>query len=175
MQPPDNRIDDREFPVHAYPDDLAALVRHRWESVFEGESLFDLPAYAYADPLPPAAVLRELLSVCYQASLLREEGRPVRFRLILRDPGTRVLAGAGPGGVGLFPFVHPLPLAANELRRLAAAAAFEHALIAVRLQPDGQCVIWGLAHSGEGMEAATWNAAPIVARVRAGDDTSSDP
>jgi len=149
VQPAGNGTVDSKFCVHTYPDDLAALVRRRWKSDFEGESLFALPIYPEADPLPPAAVLRELLSVCYQASLLREEGRPVRFRLIVHDPGNGVLADARPGGLELFLFVRPLPLAANELRRLAAAAAFDHALIVVRLQSDGRSMIRGLAHSGE--------------------------
>jgi hypothetical protein len=45
--------------MHAYPQNLAV------------------------HPLPQAPVLEQLLSTCYQASLLREENRPVRFRLML--------------------------------------------------------------------------------------------
>jgi hypothetical protein len=57
-----------EGDVHAYPKDLAALVRQRWG---------DRPG------LPEPATLERLLSVCYQAGLMREEERPVTFRLLL--------------------------------------------------------------------------------------------
>jgi len=135
--------------MHAYPDKLAALVRRRWNAPYSGANLFKLPVYPSAAALPPAARLRELLSNCYQASLLREEGRAVRFRLILGDAESLTRTTPRPGLLEIMLFQWPLQLTPNELRRLAAAAAFEHALVAARIEDDGRFVIWGLVHSGD--------------------------
>jgi hypothetical protein len=61
-----------EFQISAYPKDLASFLRERWQEERDqaGASLPDLK------------VLEHLISICYQASLLREEDRPVRFRAI---------------------------------------------------------------------------------------------
>jgi hypothetical protein len=135
--------------VHAYPKDFAELVCRQWNSEFTGASFFDLPVYRSAAALPPPHVLEQVLSLCYQASLLREEGRAVRFRLMLCVPRDLKAAPGRPEGLDGLPFVKPLPLVPNELRRLAAAAAFDRALIAARVQPGERFVIWGLLHSGE--------------------------
>ena len=41
-----------------------------------------------AAPLPPSPLLEDIFSTCYQASMLREEERPVQVRLVLADPGS---------------------------------------------------------------------------------------
>ena len=63
---------------NAYPADLAGLVLTRWHEA----------AAAAEIHLPPPATstLADLLAICYQATLLREEGRPVTFRLALSEP-----------------------------------------------------------------------------------------
>ncbi len=134
--------------MHAYPDDLAALIRKQWNEPLPRENLFELPRYEQADKLPAPSVLKHLLSICYQASLLRDENRPVRFRLILRGPDRFPKDGGPPEGLHLLPFGKVLPLNPNEIRRLAAAAAFETALLGVRLGPRSSLQIWGLIHSG---------------------------
>ena len=63
---------------YEYPGDLARFVRDRWRHVpgpTDG-----------ADPLPDAAALEGFFAACYQASMLREEERPVVFRAILAEP-----------------------------------------------------------------------------------------
>ena len=63
---------------HAYPSDLAALVLTRWhEATAAGQINLTAPAIS---------TLAGVLSICYQATLLREEGRPVTFRLALSEP-----------------------------------------------------------------------------------------
>lgn len=62
---------------HSYPGDLARFVRERWNDT-DGESAGAAPAL-----LPDAEVLEELLSACYQASLLQEEERAVTRALDL--------------------------------------------------------------------------------------------
>ncbi len=122
--------------MHAYPNKLAALVRHRWNAPFSGANLFKLPVCPNAVALPPAAQLRELLSTCYQASLLREEGRAVRFRLMLYAPEPLNQTDSRSGLLEVMPFQRPRQLTPNELRRLATTAAFEHALVAARIEDE---------------------------------------
>ena len=135
--------------MHAYPENLAALVRSGWNKPLQGESLFDLPACGAPDALPQPAILQQLLSICYQASLLRDENRAVRFRLILREPSSLPRGDGPPDGLHVLQFAQPIDLSANELRRLAAAAAFERALVGARVSPRTQLEIWGVVHTGE--------------------------
>ena len=77
-------LDDRETDVnsgarmnpafpedhsHAYPRDLAAAVHGRCHELLLGTGI--------QLTLPDRRQLEQVLSVCFQASLLREEGRPV--------------------------------------------------------------------------------------------------
>ena len=84
----------------AYPSDLAALVLTRWhEATAAGQ--IDLP--------PPAtSTLADVLSICYQATLLREEGRPVTFRLALSEPDAFAPAAGPPSGLHRLVFTRPL-------------------------------------------------------------------
>ena len=62
---------------YSYPRDLARFVRDRWS---------DVPGPpGGVDPLPDAAELDSFFPACYQASMLREEERPVVFRAILAE------------------------------------------------------------------------------------------
>src|SRR4026207_591479 len=74
---------------YAYPQDLAARGLSRWH-VARAAGQISLPA-------PDISALARLLSTCYQATLLREEGRPVTFRLAIG------------GGAGLCPAAGPPP------------------------------------------------------------------
>jgi hypothetical protein len=46
-------------------------------------------------PLPGAAALEGFFAACYQASMLREEERPVVFRAILAEPALFAPEGRG--------------------------------------------------------------------------------
>jgi hypothetical protein len=96
------------------------------------------------------AVLERILSAAYQASLLRDEDRPVRLRLIVADPGAFSLHAGPPEGLHPLAFERPLPFSAQELRRLAAAAKYQRALIGVRECEGGELGIWGIIQSGPG-------------------------
>ncbi len=124
----------------AYPIDLARLVLARWDraqSVGHG-----------ALAAPTLDRLTEVLSVAYQATLLREESRPVTFRLALSAPHVFASAAGPPAGLHRLIFNRPLPLDQHELRRLAPAAVFARSLIGVTLGDDSGEQIWGLIHSG---------------------------
>lgn len=121
----------------AYPSDLTARVLDRWR---QARSAGEINV-----PLPAATELSTVLSVCYHATLLREEGRPVTFRLALSEPGAFDDAAGPPSGLHRLVFARPLPLDQHELRRLAPAAAFSRSLIGATLAGRG---IWGVIHSG---------------------------
>lgn len=125
---------DRDLPHHAYPADLAAYVRQAWPSPI------DLP--------PDEDFLTHVLSTAYQASLLREEDRPVAFRILLCSPDLLAAESGPPTGLHRVLFAEPRPFEIQELRRLAAAAPYHRALIGVCGIGDGPPRIWGVVYSG---------------------------
>lgn len=102
----------------------------------------------HMDRLPDCRTLTLLLSTCYQASLMREEERPVRFRLILRDPDRFPLGQGPPDGLHRLVFTEPRPFTEDELRRISPAANFDISLVGVDLDAAGFPHIWGIVHSG---------------------------
>jgi hypothetical protein len=134
---------EAESPLHvdhAYPSDLAMLVLDRWdEAVAAGRT----------DLRPPdAAALTAILTTCYHATLLREEGRPVTFRLAVSDPDAFAPVAGPPSGLHRLLFTRRLPLDPHELRRLAPAAVFSRSLIGTTLTPHARPEMWGIIHSG---------------------------
>ncbi len=134
--------------VHAYPHELAGFIMDHWEKDLCVGEFCNLDHSTDIDPLPGKPVVEQLLSTCYQASLLHEEERPVRFRLILREPERFNPDHGPPTGLYRLVFTQPRPLNEHELRRLSPAADFYHSLIGVRRGEDQQLQIWGLVHSG---------------------------
>ena len=111
-----------EMDGHAYPGDLAALVRELWG---------DGPG------LPGSSTLGQLLSTCYQAGLMREEERSVTFRLVLAEPETFSSEAGPPARLHRLAFVTPRPFSKDELRRLSPTADFHRSLIGVREKRGG--------------------------------------
>lgn len=143
------RSKDGKNTEYAYPRDLAAFVAARWEgSSASSDSLDPISHNPPVDPLPEASVLEEVLSTCYQASLLREEGQPVRFRLALSPPEV-FPPGAGPLR-DLHPLKFPKPRAfdVQELRRLSPATDYPRSIVGARHDVGPGLRIWGLLHSG---------------------------
>lgn len=123
----------------AYPSDLAALVLTRWHEATTAGQI---------DLRPPAtSTLVDVLSICYKATLLREEGRPVTFRLALSEPDAFAPAAGPPSGLHRLVFARPLPFDEHELRRLAPAVVFSRSLVGATYA-DGEPKIWGVIHSG---------------------------
>lgn len=125
--------------AHAYPKDLASLVLSRWPEM-QPEAELDLR-------LPEPAQLEEILSICYQASLLREEGRPVTFRVAFGAPHFFPASGGPPAGLHRVVFRESRSFDQHELRRLAPAAIFSRSLVGAIAEPAG-ARIWGVIHSG---------------------------
>ncbi len=132
---------------HAYALDLARYVADHWGdtrlSKLSGEIDCDS-----GDCLPDQITFEHLISCCYQASLMKEEDRPVRFRLILRDPGCFDSKDGPPMGLYRLLFSELRPFDEYELQRLSPAADFYRSLIGVRHDTHEGLQIWGIVHSG---------------------------
>ena len=129
-----------EYGSHAYPRDLATAVHGRCQELLIGTGI--------QLTLPDLPQLEQVLSVCFQASLLREEGRPVTFRLALAGPEMFPAAAGPPAGLHRLVFGDSRPFDQHELRRLAPAAVFSRTLIGATVDRDRGPRIWGLIHSG---------------------------
>jgi hypothetical protein len=126
--------------AYSYPGDLARFVRDRWSRVPDHSGV-NLPS-------PDAAILEHFFSACFQASLLREEERPVTFRAVLAPPASFPAEGMPPDSLQRLEFTRSLPFDAMELRRLSVATDTHRTLIGVRPHEDGGLRIWGLINSG---------------------------
>src|SRR5215213_3153705 len=125
---------------YSYPGDLARFVRDQWRDMPEPPG--------GTGPLPDAAALEGFFDACYQASMLREEERPVVFRAILAEPALFAPEGRPPEGLQRLKFPRSLPFDPRELRRLSVAADPQRTLIGVRRDGEGGLRIWGLINSG---------------------------
>jgi len=125
---------------HAYPLQLATYVLGQWPSRVESS--------ADGVERPSLVMLDRLLSTAYQASLLREEERPITFRLIVGEPAEFPEDGGPPYGLHRLAFDAPRPYSEHELRRLAPAAKYHRTLIGVRKGTREHLEIWGLLQSG---------------------------
>lgn len=149
-------------PPFAYPTELTTHVLARW------------PAEIAA---PAAGFLGRVLETAYHASFLRDEERPVTFRLLLSPPAGLDEAEGPPSGLHRLRFDHPRAFDPHELRRLAPAVKFHRALIGVDAGEDGTPEVWGFAQSGPRWLQAAWGgrandvpmpAAPVVRVARPG-------
>jgi len=129
--------------AHSYPAELADFVRANWHDTSDLAREY-CKAVDEDDALPEPAVLSRMLSICYQASLLREEERPVRFRVILRSPDGFPPPGGPPYGLHRLLFAEPRPFTPDELRRLAPAVDFYRGLLGADIGPDGKPFVWGI-------------------------------
>lgn len=134
--------------VHSYPEQLVAVLRERWAETPSPAHLQEAASSFPAEPLPDDACLEQVISTCYQASLLKDEGRQVTFRLILRDPELSSSVDGPPEGLHRLRFTKPRPFNEHELRRLSPAADFYRSLIGVSPVEGDRLYIWGLLCTG---------------------------
>ena len=125
---------------HSYPADLARFVYARWHDGSEHDQAADLAT--------DVETLERFFSACYQASLLREEERPVTFRAILAPPALFTARGRPPESLQRLEFSRSFPFDAKELRRISVATEMERTLIGVQRDDDGVLRIWGVINSG---------------------------
>ncbi|MEW4486650.1 putative sensor domain DACNV-containing protein [Thalassoglobus sp. JC818] len=121
-----------------YPIEISNELKKQWEK--RGLSVSILP-----DPGP----LKSLIDTMYQASLLVEEGDPVRCRIISATPDELASATSDePRGLRVLPFAEPSSYTPYNLRKLSAAAGFYRSLLAVNFDESGELVIWGIVLTG---------------------------
>jgi hypothetical protein len=98
--------------------------------------------------LDSAEKLNGFLSIAYQASLLREEGRPVECRIAFL--GHQHLEHAVLDGTGFHPirFAKRRMFGEQEVRRLGAATGFYRSMIAVEWSDQHGFQISGMIHTG---------------------------
>ena len=131
--------------MFAYHDDLARLIRDCWPT--EAEHQVETGQFS-AVPLPASPFFENLLSLCYQVSMLREEDIPVRLRIILAGPELFSNQEIPPMGLHRLVFSKPRPCNEIELKKLSPAVDFSRSLVGVTLNQEGEWEIWGLVHSG---------------------------
>ena len=131
--------------LHKYHLDLAKYIRQCWPTGDQGPEA----ELTVEDNLPPHPYFEHLLSICYQASMLREEDHPVRLRLILAGPEQFSSQEFPPMGLHRQMFRTPRACNEFELRKLSPAAAFPRTLVGVELNKHHEWQIWGLVHSGD--------------------------
>jgi hypothetical protein len=129
----------RSGPVHAYPEQLASFVV---------ASLHQAGLRPVGLALPEdEALIESALSVAYQTSLLRDEDRPLTFRLAI-TPADAFDPGAGPPhGVHPLALERPRVLAVHELRKLVSAVKYPRSIVAI-CRRDDTLAIWGMLHTG---------------------------
>ena len=125
------------------PAKLAMCIMQAWELPADSEATEDA-----REPLLDQPSLEHILATAFEASLLREEGRPLTFRLLLQNPD-RVPSGDGPPeGVHRLVFEQPRPFTTHELRRLTPAVDYDRSLVGVHINQAGKLQIWGIVQSG---------------------------
>ena len=126
-----------DYSSHTYPRELTEKIISEWPHVTNP-----------LDDLPPKKALVSLLSEAFQASLLREEHRPIRCRLVLINPSELSEAEGPPTGMQVLPLQDERKLNTQEIRRLSPCATFYRSLIAVRWDAEEGFWIWGILNSG---------------------------
>jgi hypothetical protein len=147
--------------IHAYPEDLVSFIFAQWQTPPFQERLRSAGIDSSVR-LPDPAVLEKVVSTCYQASLMREEEREVRFRLIIRPPELFPADEGPPTGLHRLEFARNRLFNEYELRRLAPAADYHRTLIGISLNGEDGAEIWGMVHSGtRWMQASYGGRKPI--------------
>ena len=95
-------------------------------------------------PLPPFHILKELVEIAYLASLEQEEGRPIRFALVMVGPSTdRDAMASKRESEYLFHLKNPLPLSVDSITKFAPAL-------------DPAISAMAVGHIGEAEEMSIW-------------------
>ncbi len=105
-------------------------------------------AVAAHSEAPSALEIQHLCDRLYAASLLKEEGRAVRARIVIAPPESFTDTEGPPQGIHAIRFSVPLALTSAEIKRLSPAASFYHSVIAVWPDKERGFSIWGILNSG---------------------------
>jgi hypothetical protein len=106
---------------HSYPHHLFEDILRCWGTFSESDS----EGY---DKLPDREVIEDLISTCYQVSMMSEELRPLRLRIALCDPSEFPPELGPPHGFLRIFFEEPRAFHEHELLNLSPASEFENSL-----------------------------------------------
>ena len=126
-----------ELNAHCYPHELAEQIWSLWGRVDGTHTVVD-----------SIESLHSFLSVAYQASLLREEGRPVECRIALSAPKDLEPTSLARIGFHLVRLAKRRKFAEQEIRRLGPATGFYRSMILVERSPRRGFEISGMIHTG---------------------------
>ena len=127
---------------HSYPHHLSEEILRLWGAFPERAT-----SEGY-DRLPDREALEDIISTCYQVSMMSEELRSQRFRIALCDLSEFPPELGPPYGFLGTVFREPRAFHEHELLKLSPASEFESSLIGVRHDPAEGLQIWGLINSG---------------------------
>ena len=117
--------------------------------------------------LPEQQTLNQLLDVCYHASFLVEESRPVTFRAVFLEHTTQIkpLEADQSHPTELYLFDASVPFTAEELRQVAPAADLTSVLIAIQCTDAGSGAlgIVGLVDIGSSLWAMSRHVGSVCA------------
>lgn len=97
---------------------------------------------------PSEKEIHDVFHILYAASLLKEEGRAVRARVILAPPSAFATSAGPPDSSHALRFTVPHTLTPNEIKRLSPAASFFHSIVAIWPDRDRGFRIWGVINTG---------------------------
>jgi hypothetical protein len=116
---------------------------------------------------PTAEQITDLCNVLYASSLLKEEGRPVRARIVIAPPDAFDGSSGPPDGVHVVRFSVMHRLTANEIKSLSPAADFFHSIIGIWPDRDRGFRIWGIINTGpRWLNQVAGGRKPVGERIR---------
>lgn len=131
--------------LHKYPKDLVEKLVPLWQKPLSAK----LHRADNAHELPELSVLEDLVSTCYLVSLMKEEARSLRFRVMLCEPTVFENDGFGVyRDLFILPFSEQRPCNVYEIMKLGPATDFNNSIIGIRLDEAEGLQIWGFIHSG---------------------------
>jgi hypothetical protein len=126
---------------HSYPHHLSEEILRLWGN-FPGKASGGL------EKLPGREILEQLISTCYQVSMMSEEQRSLRFRIALCDSSEFSPELGPPYGFLRIVFQEPRAFHEYELMKLSPTSEFESSLIGISYDAANGLQIWGLINSG---------------------------
>jgi len=103
---------------HSYPHHLSEEILRLWDT------FSDRASEGY-EKLSDREVLLDIISTCYQVSMMSDELRPQRFRIALCDPSEFPPELGPPYGFLRSVFKEPRAFNESELLKLSPASEFE--------------------------------------------------
>lgn len=97
---------------------------------------------------PTQEQIEEVCEILYAASLLKEEGRVVRARVMIAPPGAFAQTEEPEDGIHVVRFANAHRFSAHEIKRLSPAASFYHSIVAIWPDKGKGFFIWGVINTG---------------------------